>query len=131
MNLRNSLIIVSAAAAIVSVLVAYDEKLYYATTPFIALAIVLLCASLLDFGTEKRSNQEIDSLRKQLQDKEINQRFEQIENSIHRESEYIRTDNREELRAVRSEISNLENDIIHKIDSLVRDMSVNISNSAR
>lgn len=138
MNIRNPLVIVSATASVVAVLTAYDNNLYYATTPLISLSVVLLCASLLDFGTEKKSSQEIDALRKQLHEKEINQRFEQIENSIYRESDSIRneinhsaTELREELRTVRSDVSHVENDFNHKIDNLVRDMSLNISNSNR
>lgn len=131
MNIRNPLVIVSATASVVAVLTAYDNNLYYATTPLISLSVVLLCASLLDFGTEKKSSQEIDALRKQLHEKEINQRFEQIENSIYRETDSIRTELREELRTARSDVSHIENDFNHKIDNLVRDMSASISNSNR
>jgi hypothetical protein len=149
MNLRNPLIIVSATASVVAVLTAYDSNLYYATTPLISLSVVLLCASLLDFGTEKNSRQEIDALRKQLHDNETNQRFSEIENSIHRNDEYIRQEIshsikelRDELRSactdytrnddsVRNEISRLENHFEHKIDNLVRDVSIDIATNNR
>jgi hypothetical protein len=118
MNLRNTLIAVSATAAVIAVFTAYDTNLYYASTPLFALAIVLVCASLLDLGIDKKTRDELDSLRKQLNSVEQQQRFKSIEDSLDREAEEIRREIHKEADQLRRELTDYRSSSIRECDEI-------------
>lgn len=122
MNLRNALIVVSASASVIAVFTAYDSQLYYVTTPLFALSLVLVCAGLLDFGTERKAREEIDSLRKQLNSVEQNQRFKSLEDSLDREGEDIRREFYKEIDSIRRDIAESRNDTRRECDEIRADL---------